>query len=405
MGKKKRILTWHGYFNGRKGGRWKKQILGKVHFFGTGESPDDLKAYRVAEKAYFDFMQRLETTTPVEVKVSKATVEDIIEKFLQLLEQRWKRGEVCAAYFDRTRTSLRKFIDWIGEDTPFNSIREIKLEDYRSFVLDRPVSKRIKRKISRSTVKEYLGALKTLYRWAYKTYLCEHLPRNMIDFTKMPSAGEPEIAAFTMDEIRELWATSPERLRCWIALALNCGFGAKDIADLKVGEIDWAGGYIERERSKTKIKAKFKLWTVTLDLLKKEKPADAIAEERFFLTEKGSPLVHNEIVDGVLKRNDAVKCSFWRIQQATGINGGRGFYSFRKAGATLIEVIDPAATEMYLSHSEKGMKKHYAQRDWGRLERATLVMAEKLKDVLVTQGDGATDSTGAAAMAFCGDGI
>ncbi|MGE5611712.1 MAG: hypothetical protein ACM359_20870 [Bacillota bacterium] len=35
-------------------------------------------------------------------------------------------------------------------------------------------------------------------------------------------------------------------------------------------------------------------------------------------------------------------------------------------------------TEMFLSHSEKGMKKHYAERDWKRLQAAQ----EQLEKVL-----------------------
>ncbi len=60
---------------------------------------------------------------------------------------------------------------------------------------------------------------------------------------------------------------------------------------------------------------------------------------------------------------------------------------------------------MYLSHVENGMKKHCTERDWGRLERAFLVMAGKLKDVQNTEGDEVADSTGAVALAFYGDGI
>jgi hypothetical protein len=43
------------------------------------------------------------------------------------------------------------------------------------------------------------------------------------------------------------------RLRCWMVLGLNCGFGQQDIADLRCNEVDWDNGYIERERSKTKV--------------------------------------------------------------------------------------------------------------------------------------------------------
>jgi len=39
----------------------------------------------------------------------------------------------------------------------------------------------------------------------------------------------------------------------------------------------------------------------------------------------------------------------------------------RKTGASEIEKIDPTVTEMYLAHSEKGMKRNYAERDWAAL--------------------------------------
>ena len=51
------------------------------------------------------------------------------------------------------------------------------------------------------------------------------------------------------------------------------------------------------------------------------------------------------------------------------------------------------------------MKKHYAERDWSRLERALMAMADKLKDALTTQGDVASDSTGAFVPTYCGEGI
>ena len=50
---------------------------------------------------------------------------------------------------------------------------------------------------------------KTLYRWAYQMGLCE-LPRNMMTYTRVPSNGQPTIRTFTMDELKLLWAHSPQ---------------------------------------------------------------------------------------------------------------------------------------------------------------------------------------------------
>lgn len=37
---------------------------------------------------------------------------------------------------------------------------------------------------------------------------------------------------------------------------------------------------------------------------------------------------------------------------------------------------------MFLANGEPGMKRHYAQRDWGGLERALGEMEQKLKSVM-----------------------
>ena len=54
------------------------------------------------------------------------------------------------------------------------------------------------------------------------------------------------------------------------------------------------------------------------------------------------------------------------------IPNGIGFYSLRKTAASEIEAVDPAVTEMFLAHSEKGLKKHYTERDWARLDAAIM---------------------------------
>jgi hypothetical protein len=162
--------------------------------------------------------------------------------------------------------------------------------------------------------------------------------------------------------------------------------GQRDISDLRVNEVDWKNGYIERNRSKTGVRAKYKLWGVTLKLLKEHRHEGSEDDDRVFLTQKKrntdipqSLLRENIKEDGKLTRSDAIKNAFWRLLRKTKINNGRSFYSLRKTGATLIEEIDPLATEMYLSHGERGMKRNYAQRDWRRLARALKKMEKTLK--------------------------
>ena len=138
--------------------------------------------------------------------------------------------------------------------------------------------------------------------------LCE-LPRNLrkLGRVKLP---QPEPKVFTFEEVRTLWASASNRMRCYMALALNCGFGQQDISDLKASDINLKDGYIERSRSKTGIQSRHALWPITADLLKQEMQPDAWDDDRIFLTAKGMPLVHADFVDGKLKRSHAITNMF-----------------------------------------------------------------------------------------------
>jgi len=79
-----------------------------------------------------------------------------------------------------------------------------------------------------------------------------------------------------------------------------------------------------------------------------------------------------------LKRTDAVRSAFARVQRSTGINGHRGFYSLRKTAASTIETINALVTSMFLAHSSREMKRHYALPNREALDAAVLELGKKL---------------------------
>ena len=206
--------------------------------------------------------------------------------------------------------------------------------------------------------------------------LCD-LPRNMRKYASV-DLPEPEPKRYTIDEVRTLWSKANQRMRCFMALALNCGYGQRDIAELRVGEVDFSSGHIDRRRTKTGIRCRHKLWPITIELIKKEMRSDIQGDDRMFMTIRRRPLVHNRWEDGKLHRSDSINCHFWRLMTETGISNGRNFYCLRKTGASEIEMINPAVTEMYLAHSEKGMKRNYAERNWAALDRALVELGRRL---------------------------
>ena len=398
---KKRILSWKPNWSERSGGgRWYKYVNGTIHYFGYGRSRDDAEARCEAERKYLDFMRRQQTTRPVEIRLADATISQVCEKYMQQLKDRHDRGEITASYFEQARCNLRDFTSAVGSGKRMTCIGELDLEEYRNYILALPVSAQTDRRISIFTAKGRLKAVRAVFRWAWKMHILENLPRNIDDIGKLPngSTPQPEPKPFTMDELKTIWELADSRTRCFIALGLNVGMYQKDVSDLLDDHVDWESGYIDRPRCKTKIQAKHKLWPLTLELMKLQRSPQAAPGKRVFLSNeyraldgtmkvregaKPLPLVRRELDErGKFHHSDAVKSAFERVQRKIGINGGRGFSSLRDTGSCLVEQIDPLATEMYLSHSEPGMKKHYAQRDWARLERALVEMEERLGGVL-----------------------
>src|ERR1035437_1850899 len=134
MSKAKRILTWHPDKT-RGNGRWRKYVNGVVHYFGTAKSPNDLKAYRAAERKYLQFMEELEARRPVEIPASQATITDVSEKFLQHMEARYNRGEISPSHYDRLRGDLADFAAAVGPQKKMGCLGELDIEDYKSYTV------------------------------------------------------------------------------------------------------------------------------------------------------------------------------------------------------------------------------------------------------------------------------
>src|SRR5207237_382619 len=62
---------------------------------------------------------------------------------------------------------------------------------------------------------------------------------------------------YSKDEVSTLYQYSKGTDRLFLLLGLNCGFGAAEIASLKLGEVDLERGRIVRQRTKTNTPGKW----------------------------------------------------------------------------------------------------------------------------------------------------
>jgi hypothetical protein len=99
-----------------------------------------------------------------------------------------------------------------------------------------------------NTFNERIKVGRQFVGWLHQNYHLQGLPRGIKDLCGKYEY-KPNAKALELPTIRKIWIAANVRMKAWIALALNVGFYAADIADLKDKEI--VGGYIVKERGKT----------------------------------------------------------------------------------------------------------------------------------------------------------
>src|SRR5262249_40641087 len=146
------------------------------------------------------------------------------------------------------------------------------LEDWLTYWANRPPTKRGS-VCARDWVRGVIKTVRDFVRWLNRSDKFEwrkppeyedRLPVRIKDTTEELSQ-EPEVKRYKRDELATLWEYATPRDRVFVLLALNCGFGLREIATLRTGQIKVKGdkAIIKRRRTKTGVWCKWVLWPET----------------------------------------------------------------------------------------------------------------------------------------------
>jgi hypothetical protein len=130
----------------------------------------------------------------------------------------------------------------------------------------RPLDAR-KKRYSRDTCKNQLILVRAFLRWLHCSDMKWKLPadylfpRIKIEWLASEVSGKVKKRSFTTEKVGILWKHAAPLERVFIALGLNCGFGAAEIGTLAETEIN--GSFIKRLRHKTKVFGAWWLFPIT----------------------------------------------------------------------------------------------------------------------------------------------
>ncbi len=254
---------------------------------------------------------------------------------------------------------------------------------------------------SASTSKAYIGAVRQFIKWLDRTdqfpdWIAPRYWEEVVtDHTRVlgpmiKKSVRQRDNSIELADLHKLYQGTDkdrqqDRQRLYILCGLNFGWTQVDIATLTPAMIhlDERDPYIERDRSKTGIYAKWYIWDETRELLKSELSRwDVTDDAPLLLTQYRQPLKNDQT------RTDAIRLVWESLRKRVGVEIG-GFKILRKFSGQLIRDIGGAEyAEAFLAHAPvSNVADAYHQfQDWDGLADAIKRMRVELDPMFTGKG-------------------
>jgi integrase len=356
-----------------KTGQYCKKIRGKLYYFGA-DKQEALKRYQ-------------EQATYLHTGVGHAHPQRNTDLSLRVLcnlyldhqGARQQVGDISPRHFYDQKNLLRGFARYIGANRSVSDVTTLDLQDYKKKLINAGKNP--------NTINNRIAAVKAMFHWAIDNEVIDR-PPNLKALKKVPSGKRPR-QTFTPTQINLLLKHASVQMKAMIWLALNCGFGCTDCAQLAWRNLDLKKGRVNLPRGKTGVTRDLVLWPETIEAIE----SVSHKGECVFYTRRGNPWVGP--ADKTGRNRDTVSSEFSKLMQKAGIQTekGAGFYTLRRTAATLAaQSQDPFAVQKLLGHADLKMATVYVQDVSEQTDRVVNNVRK-----LIVQGDSSPSGTGGQA--------
>jgi integrase len=364
-------------------GQWAKKIKGKLIYFGSvKQDPEGVVALqRYAHELPYWKRGEVPPTRGAVVNpaVASITLRELCNQFLSVQEDRQTVGELSPRSFRDYYRACERLIDHFGRGQVVTDLRPQQFTDYRLKVIAKTKDGE---DASPASIKGAVILVRAIFKFAAKLV---GQPIDLGDYFKPPkkthfrrhraAVGSRD---FTADEVRRILGAADVQLKAMTLLALNCGYGNSDCAELTKSAIK--GDWVEFARVKTGIERRCPLWPETVEAVKaaiasRPNVDDSAHSDRIFITRCGVPWVRTQPKKRKTKTTadetagvpmaivDSISCEFRKLLDRLGINGSRNFYALRHTLQTQAdESRDFIAVRKIMGHASNDIADAYRER-------------------------------------------
>lgn len=287
------------------------------------------------------------------------TIKDLCNRFLTAKLRKRKAGEITQPTFNEYRGVTDLLISQFGKERLVDDLAADDLEQLRDHMAEGLGPVRLGNTI---------GRVKSVFKYGHEAGILNQPMRFGPEFKKPSAAvlrrhkaknGEKMLQ---VDQLRQLLDAAPLQLKAMLLLGINCGFIAKDCADLPLSALDLEGGWINFPRPKTGIPRRCYLWSETREAIKtaideRVEPRHDAAKGLVFVTTRGRPWLSRGIA------NPITVASLDLMKEVGVHRKGIGFATLRHVFRTIADGCrDQVAINHVMGHSDGSMAATYRER-------------------------------------------
>ena len=351
-------------------GYWAKKVKGQIRYF--GKVADDPKGQAALDKWLEQRDDLLAGRTP-RVAGDGLAIRDLCNRFLTAKQGKLESAELSAATFADHHATCARIIKAFG---PTRLVADLDASDFERF----------RRSMAKGwgpvTLANEVRRVRTVFRYAEQNMLVAVPVRFGTEF-KQPSREVLRLERakkgprmLEAAELRAVLAKAAMPLRAMILLAINCGLGNSDIANLPSKALDLKVGWINFPRPKTGIPQRCPLWAETIAAVQealdtRPTPKRKEHEGLFFITKYGGKWAQarvekpdTETGKRKMWSDDPVGKEFAKLLVTLKLKRpGLSFYALRHTFETSAgDSRDQVAVDAIMGHARDDMASVYRER-------------------------------------------
>ncbi len=302
-------------------------MVGEIHERGL-PLPESVKDHVLGKPRREELRRQVDAILdPVKPPVDR-TVGALVARYLDMLLQRHRAGEISVSEYSNARAGLFHYRDWVGTSIAIDNIDADRWQGYYLYLIGENAPKSI------VTRRKHFRFARNFVQWMDDLNI-HPAPKNLNRKQYRFKGGSQAVPTIDASVVKQTIGAARGQLKLHLLLMLNCGFTQQDISDLHPSEVDWMGGRIRRKRSKTGDHAKvpmvdYMLWKETFTLLQHYRSDHP---DHVLLTESGKAWLRDDIHDnGSRSRTDAIQSNYRKVE----VDGKQPLKMFRKASAIML---------------------------------------------------------------------